>query len=54
MTVYNVLTGAFSGGLTRRFRTDDLDLTLTSTAVPEVRQYDSGRALRTDVVNARV
>jgi hypothetical protein len=51
---YNVVTAAFSGGLTRLFRTDDLDLTLTSTAVPDVRQYDSGRALRNDVVNARV
>jgi hypothetical protein len=50
---YNVVTAAFSGGLTRLFRTDDLDLTLTSTAVPDVRQYDSGRALRNDVVNAR-
>ena len=32
-----------------------LDLTLISTAVPGVtRSYDSGRALRADVVNARV
>jgi hypothetical protein len=30
-------------------------MTLTSTAVPgAVRQYDSGRAVRADVVNARV
>jgi hypothetical protein len=51
---YNVVTAAFSGGLAGLFRTDDLDLRLTSSAVPDVRQYDSGRALRVDVVNARV
>lgn len=51
---YNVVTAAFSGGLAGLFRTDDLDLTLISSAVPDVRQYDSARALRADVVNARV
>jgi hypothetical protein len=51
---YNVVTAAFSGGLAGLFRSDDLDLTLTSSAVPDVRHYDSARALRVDVVNARV
>jgi hypothetical protein len=36
------------------FHTQHLDLTLTSTAVPDVRHYDSGAALRQDVVDARV
>jgi len=52
---YNVLTAAFSGGLDQLFGTDCLAITLISSAVPGVeRHYDSGRALRADVVNARV
>jgi hypothetical protein len=31
-----------------------VNLTLISTAVPDVRHYDSGRALRADIVDARV
>jgi hypothetical protein len=42
-------------GLEDLFRTRHLQLTLISTAVPGVeRHYDSGRALRQDVVDARV
>lgn len=51
---YNVLTAAFTGGLRDLLGTDDLDLTLTSTAASDVRHYNTGRALRADVVNARV
>jgi hypothetical protein len=51
---YNVLTAAFTGGLAALFGTNHLNLTLTSTAVPGVRHYNTGRALRADVVNARV
>ena len=51
---YTVVTAVFSGGLAGLFRSDDLDLTLTSSAVPDVRHYDSARALRVDVINGRV
>jgi hypothetical protein len=51
---YNVLTAAFTGGLDHLFGTDRLAITLISTAVPDVRHYHSGRALRAAVVNARV
>jgi hypothetical protein len=51
---YNVLTATFTGGLTELFGTDDLDLTLTSTAVPDIRYYDTAAALRADAVNARI
>ena len=51
---YNVLTAAFTGGLAGVFGTDRLDLTMISTAVPDVRHYATGRAVRADVVNARV
>jgi hypothetical protein len=51
---YNVLTAAFTGGLDHLFKTDRLNITLISSAVPDVRHYDSGRAVRADVVNARV
>jgi hypothetical protein len=52
---YNVLIAALTGGLEDLFHTQHLDLTLTSTAVPNVtRHYDTGTALRKDVVNARV
>jgi hypothetical protein len=51
---YNVVTAAFTGSLNRLFGTDNLDLTLTSTASPAVRHYDTGSAVRADVVDARV
>jgi len=52
---YNVLTAAYLGGLAKLFHTDRLNLNLTSTAVPGVvRHYDTGAAVRVDVVNARV
>ena len=52
---YNVVNSTVSHGLEDLFRTRHLQLTLISTAVPGVtRLYDSGRALRRDVVAARV
>jgi hypothetical protein len=52
---YNVVSSTVSHGLEDLFRTRHLQLTLISTAVPGVqRHYDSGRALRRDVVDARV
>jgi hypothetical protein len=51
---YNAFTAATSQALADVFHTHHLDLTLTSTAVPDVRHYDSGSELREDVVNARV
>jgi hypothetical protein len=52
---YSGLTGAFTRALEDTLDTRHLQLTLISTAVPgAVRNYDSGRALRNDVVDARV
>jgi hypothetical protein len=52
---YNVVNSTVTHGLEDLFRTRQLQLTLISTAVPGVvRHYDSGRALRRDVVDARV
>jgi hypothetical protein len=51
---YNVVNSTVSHGLEDLFRTRHLQLTLTSTAVSDIRRYDSGRALRRDVVDARV
>ena len=52
---YNVVNSTVSHGLEDLFRTRQLQLTLISTAVPGVvRHYDSGRALRRDVIDARV
>ena len=52
---YNSFTASVSGALEQLFDTRHLNLTLISTAVPNVtRHYSTGRALRTDVVNARV
>jgi hypothetical protein len=52
---YNVINSAVTHGLETLFQTRHLQLTLISTAVPGVqRHYDSGSALRQDVVNARV
>lgn len=44
-----------TGGLEQLFHTQRLNLTLSSTAIPNAsRHYDTGRALRADVVDARV
>jgi len=51
---YNAYTAAFSAGLEELFGTRHLHLTLISSAVPDVRTYDSGAQLRSDVVDARV
>jgi hypothetical protein len=51
---YNAVAATVSQSLADAFHTRHLELTLTSTAVPDVRHYDSGAALRQDVVNARV
>ena len=52
---YNVVISTVTHGLQNLFGTRHLHLTLTSTAVPDLqRQYDSGRVLRRDVVDARV
>jgi hypothetical protein len=52
---YNAYNSTLTHGLQDLFDTAHLQLTLISTAVPNVqRHYDSGRALRRDVVNARV
>jgi hypothetical protein len=52
---YNAVTAATTGGLEELFDTQHLNLSLISTAVPDVtRHYDTGSALRADVVNARV
>jgi hypothetical protein len=52
---YNSFAASETGSLEAQFHTQDLNLSLISTAVPNVvRHYDTGSALRTDVVNARV
>jgi hypothetical protein len=52
---YNVFNSTVTHGLEELFETRHLRLTLISTAVPGVeRFYDSGRAERRDVVDARV
>jgi hypothetical protein len=52
---YSGLMGAFARGLRQTFHTQDLQLSLTSTAVPDVkRTYDSEKAVCQDVVDARV
>ena len=52
---YNAFISTVTHGLENLFQTRHLQLTLTSTAVPGVqRHYDSGSALRQDVVDARV
>jgi hypothetical protein len=51
---YNAFAAAESRSLANVFRTRHLRLTLISTAVGGTRHYDSGRALRQDVVDARV
>jgi hypothetical protein len=52
---YNAFNATVNRGLADAFQTRHLQLTLISTAVPGVpRHYDSGPALRRDVVDARV
>jgi hypothetical protein len=51
---YNGYAAAVTRGLERVFHTRRLQLTVTSTAVPDVRHYDTGRALRQDVVDGRM
>lgn len=52
---YNTVTASFTRALEELFSRRHLNLTLISTAVPgATRHYDSGHALRADVVNARV
>jgi hypothetical protein len=51
---YNVVNSTVTHGLEDLFHTRHLQLTLISTAVPDVRHYDSGTAERQDVVDARV
>jgi hypothetical protein len=51
---YTAFASAESRSLANLFHTRHLQLTLISTAVGGVRHYDSGRALRQDVVDARM
>jgi len=52
---YNAFTSTVSHALENLFETRHLQMTLISTAVPGTQRfYDSGSALRQDVVNARV
>ena len=52
---YNSFAATTTGALEQLFHTRQLNLTLISTAVPNVtRHYDTGSAVRADVVNARV
>jgi len=51
---YNGFVAAVSHSLEKTFQTRQLNLTVISTAVPDVRHYDTGAALRRDVVDARV
>jgi hypothetical protein len=52
---YNSVTATTTGVLEQLFHTQQLNLTLISTAVPNVsRHYDTGDAVRADVVDARV
>lgn len=52
---YNSVTATTTGALGALFGTDQLNMNLISTAVPNVsRHYDTGSALRADVVDARV
>jgi len=52
---YNSFAASVTGSLEALFRTQHINLSLISTAVPNVvRHYDTGSAVRTDVVNARI
>ena len=51
----NSVTATTTGALEQLFHTQQLNLTLISTAVPNAtRHYDTGSAVRADVVDARV
>ena len=51
---YNGFAAAVTRALEKVFRTRQLQLTVISTAVPDVRHYDTGAALRQDVVDGRM
>jgi len=51
---YNGFAAAVTRALEKVLHTRQLQLTLISTAVPDVRQYDTGAALRQDVVDGRM
>jgi hypothetical protein len=51
---YNSVAATTTGVLEQLFHTKQLNLTLISTAVPKVRHYATGSAVRADVVDARV
>jgi hypothetical protein len=52
---YNGFAAAVSRGLEKVFHTRQLQLTVISTAVPNVeRHYDTGAALRQDIVDGRM
>ena len=52
---YNMFAATTTGTLDELFHTDHLNLSLISIAVPNVvRHYDTGAAVRADVVNARI
>jgi len=51
---YNGFAAAVTRGLENVFHTRRLQLTVISTAVPDVRHYDTGEALRQDVVDGRM
>ena len=52
---YNMFAATTTGALDELFHTDHLNLSLISSAVPNVvRHYDTGSAVRTDVVNGRI
>jgi hypothetical protein len=52
---YNGFAAAVTRALEKLFHTRQLQLTVISTAVPDVqRHYDSGRALRQDIVDGRM
>jgi hypothetical protein len=51
---YNGFAAAETRALERVFHTRQLQLTLISTAVPDIRHYDTGAALRQDVVDGRM
>jgi hypothetical protein len=51
---YSAQAGSLTVALARAVHSHRLRVTLVSTAVPGTRYYDSGAALRTDVVNGRM
>jgi len=51
---YNGVVAAVTRALEKVFDTQQLQLTVISTAVPDVRHYDTGAALRQDVVDGRM